>query len=329
MKENTLRGNANESNDMSNTCHTNRQCSHAIEENARILNNVCYPKAMEQELPCNTDMNLNNLFSECLCCNEIPMRDAIESRRYDLVHSNLRSKYGPNDPNEEIPFQNVYMTGLEFSIYNCDWRMAVLFFVQSADPSYNCFDGTIIEVQSKSYSNIDDLHDFDGDNQGPSAQIEYFTHPFFEEQRKNSKQKQVTDAPIPGFPGLHCLLDQSKMESTETYCTLWLMQKCYEPCLPLATSHNIDQTRSCLIQLGAAIVWDNIFVRKVHGILNCINRVGRTEKSSMNKSSIPNEIARHVLGYILDDLLFDTICDALLYISDCSIDASCKRIKSF
>ena len=106
------------------------------------------------------------------------MRQAIECRRYDIVLSNLRSKYGPNDPNEEIPFRNVYMTGLEYSVYNCDWRMAILFFVQSADPSYNCFDGTIIEGQSKSFSSIDGLHEFDGDNEETRAQIEYFTHSY-------------------------------------------------------------------------------------------------------------------------------------------------------
>ena len=72
------------------------------------------------------------------------MRNAIEERRYDIVQFNLRRNI--NDPNEEIPFQNVYMTGLEYSIYKGDWKMAILFFLHSADPAVSTLIHIFYEV---------------------------------------------------------------------------------------------------------------------------------------------------------------------------------------
>ena len=77
----------------------------------------------------------------CFLREQYSMKNAVEERRYDIVQFNLRSRF--YDPNEEILFSTVYMTGLEYSVYKGDWRMAILFFLNSADPERNCFDGTI------------------------------------------------------------------------------------------------------------------------------------------------------------------------------------------
>ncbi len=83
------------------------------------------------------------------------MEEAIELKRYDVLHQNL-SRQGHQqhyhscndscDPNEEILFhkKRVYMTGLEYAVFQNDWKMAILFYIHAADPNYNCFDGRII-----------------------------------------------------------------------------------------------------------------------------------------------------------------------------------------
>jgi len=60
-------------------------------------------------------------------------------------YSTIRELLSKNefDPNTEIDFGFMYMTALEFSIVTCDWKMALLFFVNGADPHIKCCDGSL------------------------------------------------------------------------------------------------------------------------------------------------------------------------------------------
>lgn len=231
--------------------------------------------------------------------NKVSMSAAIQNRRYDLVRSNLSQKGFSDDPNEEIRFSQVYMTGLEYSVYTGDWKMAILFFVQSADPSYNCFDGTIVEAEQ---------------NESLMAQAICRTHPAFVlDFAPDGRRLQIS--PISGFKGLYCLLPSSPTDSTRiTRCSLWLMEKSYQRLFPLATPNNIRFARYCLLQIGAKTVWNNEFTYKVFITLMCIHRVGLR----ISNGQVGNDIALNILEFVLDDILLDAVWEGLRYASDCA-----------
>jgi len=231
--------------------------------------------------------------------NKVSMSEAIQMRRYDLVRSNLSQKRFSDDPNEEIRISQVYMTGLEYSVYTSDWKMAILFFVQSADPSYNCFDGTIVEVEQ---------------NESLMVQAICRTHPaFMLDFAPDGKRRQIS--PISGFKGLYCLLPSSPEDSAKvTRCSLWLMEKSYHRHFPLATPNNIMFARYCLLQIGAKTVWNNEFTYKVFITLMSIHRVGLR----IDNGQIGNDIALNILEFVLDDILLDAVWEGLRYASDCA-----------
>jgi len=220
---------------------------------------------------------------------KMPMAVAIQKRRYDCVRVNLqrnRNNHQADDPNEEIPFPTVYMTGLEYSIYKGDWKMAIVFFVHSADPYYNCFDGTILCQNG-----------------------ECQTHLAFLQSQQRLK------SPIAGFPGLHCLLDSNKTDVAITKCTLWLMETSYSQLKMnknnfLATIPNIRFARQCLMQIGAQTVWNTEFIHLVLTVFMCIHR--------SSDSQVANDVALNILEFVLDDMLLDVIWEGLRYVSDCA-----------
>jgi len=205
------------------------------------------------------------------------------------------------DPNEEMQFGQVYMTGLEYSVYSGDWKMAILFFVHSADPAYNCFDGTITETYPPM-------------NPEETFRSVCKTHPAFIRNYTNGHRvKQVQHSPLSGFKGLYCLIDKSHEESSTIYSSLWLMETCHSCKTSLAKREVINYARQCLIQIGASQVWNNEFASKVLNILKCLHRLEFT-----GGKRIPNDISTTILEYILDDVLLDTIWEGLRYTSDCA-----------
>lgn len=255
---------------------------------------------------CHFNAAYTNVYSEddtsyeYSCLHKVPMATAIQRRRYDLVRSNLSQRRFPDDPNEEIPFSQVYMTGLEYSVYTSDWKMAILFFVHSADPSYNCFDGTIVEETQ---------------NEDVMAHAICRTHPAFLRESSSEEDERSRISPVSGFKGLYCLLPLSLDDNTSvTRCSLWLMEKSYQRLLPLATASNIRFTRYCLSQIGAKTVWNTEFTYKVFTTLNCLHRVGHR----IDNRQISNDIALNILEFVLDDILLDTIWEGLRYVSDCA-----------
>jgi hypothetical protein len=135
-----------------------------------------------------------HIFDRELYCSSHDITDelgkAVTDKNYDVVKKILSNNTNA-DPNLEINFLGgVYMTALEFSVYNGDWKMTLLLFMNGADPSYNCFDGTI---QSNGFQ-TKDLH-----------------HAF-----KNRTS-------IPGFQGLRALIGKSAHSNVMHAC-LWLME---------------------------------------------------------------------------------------------------------
>jgi len=115
---------------------------------------------------------------------------AVIDKSYGAVKNILSNNFGA-DPNSEINFLGgIYMTALEFSVYNGDWKMTLLLFLNGSDPSYNCFDGTI--KSNDSY-------------------ITRYHHAF-----KNRES-------ISGFEGLRALVGESSHSNVMHAC-LWLME---------------------------------------------------------------------------------------------------------
>ena len=266
---------------------------------------------------------LNKMFLSCFICDVeddaattaceqddptmIPMRGAIEDRRYDIVRTNLRQKCDPDDPNEEIAFRSVYMTGLEYSIYTGDWKMATLFFLNSADPTYNCFDGTILKSTPSHYHSISDV-----DLRERSCRV--YSHPAFakvlRQRRKGRGYNQIS-----GFDGLYCLANSDHAESDQVMSSLWLMKNCYDcnisPLKPMRALVKI--TRKHIFTIGRQDIWYSRFEKKVHTILLCLRfRMDKgRKKREIRSTNIPNEVAIHILEFIMDDILNDVIHNSL------------------
>lgn len=217
----------------------------------------------------------------------VPMKDAIESRRYDLVHRKLRCS---DDPNEEILFERVYMTGLEHAVYNHDWRMAIVFYMNSADPIYNCFDGR--KTTGVNTITTDSLYHINENN----------------------------GLPISGFKGLYCLLNPSIVDYQNTLATLILMENCYgiRCCPDVDFTEVIDRTKECMGQLNLNNIWNKEFCQRIYTICKCLHRVGR---SNNDVGDIPHEICLNILDYVVDDILSFTIWKGLKFITDESVQS--------
>lgn len=112
---------------------------------------------------------------------------------YDVVISTLRR--GAADANDCLHFDIGFMTGLEYSVFRQDWRMASIFFIHGADPACN-------ELASV-------LQMFD-----PSAGYDNPT-----------VMSAPDDNEIPGFDGLRTLVE---VDDVQAQSFLWMMEKCYK-----------------------------------------------------------------------------------------------------
>ena len=118
---------------------------------------------------------------------------AIVQKRYaDVKH--MLSENVRIDPNVELNFLGeTYMTPLEFSVIRGDWEMALLLFLNGADPVFNCFDGTIKSRHESS---------------------------FLYSMQDSFKKREL----IPGFEGLHALVQQDENDSKAITVCLRLME---------------------------------------------------------------------------------------------------------
>jgi hypothetical protein len=261
------------------------------------------------------------------------MRNAIEARKYSIVRSNLQGNCYPDDPNEEIPFLEVYMTGLEYSVYSNDWKMGILFFLNGADPAYNCFDGTILESPNNRVASRRDR-----DTSSSRRRTRSSTHPAFLENKssksRSQKRRSKRSSNIPGFDGLYCLVDSNKKEkNTKIMSSLWLMRKCYDPDMfhQKSIMETIKLTRHHISTIDSKIIWNAYFDRTVITSLlclhSCLNGSGsgvgfekpylrRNVKSPNALVPVPNDVAIYILEYIMDDILMNVIRESFRYISD-------------
>ena len=116
----------------------------------------------------------------------------LQKKYADVKH--MLSKNVRIDPNVELNFLSaIYMTPLEFSVIRGDWEMALLLFLNGADPMFNCFDGTIKPGHQSSF-----LY---------SIQDSFKKRDF-----------------IPGFEGLYALIQQDDSDSKAITVCLRLME---------------------------------------------------------------------------------------------------------
>ncbi len=228
--------------------------------------------------------------------HQIPMSTAIYQRRYDIIQGKLAHPSNGEDPNEEILFQNVYMTGLEYSVYNHDWKMAIMFYIHAADPKYNCFDGRAV-----------------GDrlNRIPDRNMYHLC--------------ENNGMPIAGFKGLYCLLNPTVPGYNGTLSALWLMEQCYirkDDSHRLGSIKELNHARYCMDQIGAGTVWNKEFCQRVYTILHCLRRGdGDASSSSRNgdmQSFLPEEICLNILDFVVDDILLYAIWRGLMHASRCA-----------
>lgn len=256
---------------------------------------------------------------------EYSMRDAIVNRKYDVVQSYLRGELYAYDPNEEIPFLEVYMTGLEYSVYKGDWRMAILFFLNSADPSYNCFDGTILTKSGNNdgeeNSDVSEGRDVASPRRRQLSErriISSRTHHAFSRSEISESHGQDEEGSkryneIAGFDGLYCLVNQKEEEAVKVRSSLWLMSRCHDPdhCPPKSMTEGLKLTQKHLLSIGAMDVWrdyfEKIVLTSLLSLRCCLGQSIETVGNGTNEANLPNDVVLHILEYVVDDILSETI----------------------
>ena len=246
--------------------------------------------------------------------SRLPIKNAIECRRYDIVQQKLADYHSCEDPNEEILFEKVYMTGLEFSVYNHDWRMAAVFYFNAADPMYNCFDGRVIE-------NI--MHEMMALDSRSMPFLSESSDPTFTTTPNLYHISENNGMPISGFKGLYCLLNPTREDYHEMLATLWIMEKCYEDSKArnAEPSQMIRCARDCMSQIGAKAVWNKEFCHKMFIIIQSLRRVPQ----GCRNMGLPNEICLNILDYVIEDVLSFTLWSGLKYVSNCSVSGSMNQ----
>lgn len=259
-----------------------------------MIDNYTYPQLVRTFTNSSPKASPTNTFE----FHHMPMPIAICQKRYDIIQEKLAHQPNGEDPNEEILFQNVYMTGLEFSIYKHDWRMAIVFYIHAADPKYNCFDGRVV----------------DNMNRVPAQNMYHIC--------------ENNGLPIAGFKGLYCLLNPKfGSEYNGTLSALWLMEKCYirkEVRRRIDSMDDINCARGCMHQIGAGCVWNKEFCQRVYTILQSLRKVASNQHGD-GEGSLPDEICLHILDYVVDDILSFTIWKGLMHVStSCSAAAQAR-----
>jgi len=246
--------------------------------------------------------------------HSLPIKKAIESRRYDIVQQKLADYHSCEDPNEEILFEKVYMTGLEFSVYNHDWRMAIIFYFNAADPMYNCFDGRVIE-------NI--IHEMMALDSRSMYSLSESSNPTFTTTSNLYHLSENNGMPISGFKGLYCLLNPTREDYHEMLATLWIMEQCYEhsEARNAEPSHIIRCASDCMSKIGAKSVWNKEFCHKIFFIIQTLRRVPQ----GCRGMGLPNEICLNILDYMIEDVLSFTLWSGLKYVSNISVSGSMNQ----
>jgi len=181
--------------------------------------------------------------------------NCIRDQNYGMLVKLLQSDRSMTD---QGLFSLAKMTGLEWAVYWEDWKMTAIFFVFGADPEHNIFDG--IMGMPPGYVPL------------PS-----FVNP---------------GQPVPGFAGLHLLLDE---EENEEYGKAYLkvMQVCYNGTLDIRRDlppllPHLDTVKEDL-KLS-----DSDCKNRTMATLLCLRKVG-----------IPDEIADRIAGEMIVGTLWD------------------------
>jgi hypothetical protein len=122
----------------------------------------------------------------------------VSNRCYHDLHIALQAEVTDINCALDVPVYD--MTGLEYSVYEGDWKMASIFFANGADAMKNAFNGTV-QTQA-SYSGF-----------GSPITLASFAH-------------LDGETTIPGFDGLRALAMDGNENPDVMLAFLWLMEIC-------------------------------------------------------------------------------------------------------
>lgn len=287
--------------------NTNAELTGSFSQSNVIMKNYFHVRSYTS--PASHHSSLNSMMTDDNDVLEIPMAFAIYHKRYDIIREKLTNKSSGEDPNKEILFQNVYMTGLEYSIYNHDWRMAIVFYIHAADPKYNCFDGRVLRKG--------------GADSGSRPASPTQTYHICENDGR----------PIEGFKGLYCLLNPTVSGYNSTLSALWLMEQGHsgkEVRRRLDSVEALTHARNCVLQVGAGSVWNEVFCKRVYTILLSLRQASSASSTISGNISdeLPHEISLHILDFVVDDILSFSIWKSLMHVSFISANAMKNQLFS-
>lgn len=127
-------------------------------------------------------------------CN-LDLKGLVEKKDHNALREYLHDNRAR--VNSLFDFEFASFTGLEYALYQDDWKMAAIFFINGANPEFNHFDGVIQNMASMyGHGEPDIMNGFDTDD----------------------------PKPVPGFEGLYLLVN-SDDEVAKAY--LYMMECLY------------------------------------------------------------------------------------------------------
>jgi len=194
--------------------------NHVIDPSSKSLQYDEYGESSSSSTTTTSTKTITTSTDDCTITPD-EFSKAVSQKRYaDVQHMLSPKNDSPIDPNVEITFLGgMYMTSLEFSVFQGDWEMSLLLFLNGADPMLNCFDGTM-----KSYTSafeVKAMHD-------------------------SFKKRKC----IPGFGGLRALINTNGGDSSKVMqVCLWLMELVYDSSVDLDATNHTTIIMECIMTL--------------------------------------------------------------------------------
>jgi hypothetical protein len=214
-----------------------------------------------------------------------PVFEPLPVQARDIMYRNYaevkRQLSLTNDLNKRIDFPLLSMTGLEFSVFQLDWKMFLIFFLEGTDPTQNLFDGTC---------------------RVPNPDVPVFQFAAF-------RSEEGEFQPVPGFPGLQCILDNvidadAYEDKPKMRATLWLTKQLHDSSAIVLGSDMISQARHNCLLLDNDFAWESTFSSKVASCLAIRKQIGETYQ-------VPEEALHLVFEHRLHQLLNGAIRECL------------------
>jgi hypothetical protein len=195
-----------------------------------------------------------------------------------------------NDLNKCVDIPYFSMTGLEFSVFQLDWKMFLIFFLGGTDPSQNLFHGIWLLPSSDE----------------PVIQVTVYRY----------RSEEGKFQPVPGFRGFQFILDDvvgalvadgarfSEDRRSKMGATLWLTKQLHDNSAIVLGSDMISQARHNCLLLDNDFAWESAFSSKVASCLAILKQIGETYQ-------VPEEALHSVFEHRLHQLLNGAIRECL------------------